>query len=149
MIKDIVWRMVKCMNFKFQKPFSCFYFLFIFFVVLFFIFLFVLFHKKIINTYQMIPFVAIGEDTIEGVVSTSELSWLEKNKYLLIDGEKILFNITSVQRKVMKKKRLWYHQVELKLTVSKYHFNDSLLVGVLQKKKTFSYLFFEIWKGES
>ena len=29
------------------------------------------------------------------------------------------------------------------------HFNDSLLVGVLQKKKTFSYLFFKIWKGES
>ena len=137
------------MNFKYQSSFVWIYVLCFFLFLLLGVFFLVLFCKEEVRTYQMLPFVVGGKDEVMGIVSSLELEWLEKNKYLLVDGEKKSFTISSVDRKVMKNKSGWQHQIVIHLEVSNYEINDSILIGLLQQKKSFSSLFFHIWKGES
>ena len=81
------------------------------------------------------------------LLTSKELSWFYRNKNVLIDGEKKFFVIDTVYRDYTKQKKKTYHQVVLQISLSDYAENDSILLGIQPQKKSFSFLFFNIWKG--
>jgi hypothetical protein len=119
----------------------------IFFIIIFVFALYFFFRFSSFSYYQMISGVVFSKNRVVVLLTSKELSWFYRNKNVLIDGEKKSFVIDTVYRDYMKQKKKTYHQVVLQIPLSDYAENDSILLGIQPQKKSFSFLFFNIWKG--
>ena len=128
-------------NFFATQLFSIFLSLFLCLPYIFF------FRFSSFSYYQMISGVVFSKNRVVVLLTSKELSWFYRNKNVLIDGEKKFFVIDTVYRDYTKQKKKTYHQVVLQISLSDYAENDSILLGIQPQKKSFSFLFFNIWKG--
>lgn len=135
------------MNYKPYENFFATQLFSIFFIIIFVFALYFFFRFSSFSYYQMISGVVFSKNRVVVLLTSKELSWLYRNKNVLIDGEKKSFVIDTVYRDYMKQKKKTYHQVVLQIPLSDYAENDSILLGIQPQKKSFSFLFFNIWKG--
>ena len=122
-----------------------------FFVIVFLFFFIIVFsisiRVKSISNYVLVSGVMIEQDEVLVLVNSKELAWLYRNFWVLVDGDKVNFVLLDVNKKIIRKKNIWYHQVVLKLRINQYHLDDTVILGICQKKSSFSSLFFDIWRG--
>ena len=135
------------MNYKPYENFFAIQLFSIFFIIIFVFALYFFFRFSSFSYYQMISGVVFSKNRVVVLLTSKELSWFYRNKNVLIDGEKKSFVIDTVYRDYMKQKKKTYHQVVLQISLSDYVENDSILLGIQPQKKSFSFLFFNIWKG--
>ncbi len=135
------------MNYKPYENFFATQLFSIFFIIIFVFALYFFFRFSSFSYYQMISGVVFSKNRVVVLLTSKELSWFYRNKNVLIDGEKKSFVIDTVYRDYMKQKKKTYHQVVLQISLSDYAENDSILLGIQPQKKSFSFLFFNIWKG--
>ena len=135
------------MNYKPYENFFATQLFSIFFIIIFVFALYFFFRFFSFSYYQMISGVVFSKNRVVVLLTSKELSWFYRNKNVLIDGEKKSFVIDTVYRDYMKQKKKTYHQVVLQIPLSDYAENDSILLGIQPQKKSFSFLFFNIWKG--
>lgn len=135
------------MNYKPYENFFATQLFSIFFIIIFVFALYFFFRFSSFSYYQMISGVVFSKNRVVVLLTSKELSWFYRNKNVLIDGEKKSFVIDTVYRDYMKQKKKTYHQVVLQIPLSDYAENDSILLGIQPQKKSFSFLFFNIWKG--
>lgn len=135
------------MNYKPYENFFATQLFSIFFIIIFVFALYFFFRFSSFSYYQMISGVVFSKNRVVVLLTSKELSWFYRNKNVLIDGEKKSFVIDTVYRDYMKQKKKTYHQVVLQISLSDYVENDSILLGMQPQKKSFSFLFFNIWKG--
>ncbi len=135
------------MNYKPYENFFATQLFSIFFIIIFVFALYFFFRFSSFSYYQMISGVVFSKNRVVVLLTSKELSWFYRNKNVLIDGEKKSFVIDTVYRDYMKQKKKTYHQVVLRISLSDYVENDSILLGIQSQKKSFSFLFFNIWKG--
>lgn len=95
----------------------------------------------------MISGIVSHKNQVVVLLTSKELAWFYRNKNVLVDGEKKTFVIDSVYRNYLKKNKKAYHQVVLQIVLPGAVENDSILLGIQPSRKSFSFLFFDIWKG--
>lgn len=123
-----------------------------FFTVIMFFFLFLLIfisiRIQVIRNYSSISSVVSSKNQVMVILTDDELSWLYRNSYLYVDGKKKKYSIDRVQKNVIKRNNLVYHQVFLSLPISNhYEENDSVSLYIYQDSLSFWSLFFRVWKG--
>lgn len=135
------------MSYKPYENFFIIQFFSIFFIAFFLFLLYFFFRFPIFLDYQMISGVVFQKDQVVVLLTSKELAWFYRNKNVLVDGEKKSFVIDTVYRNYLKKKKKSYHQVVLRISLPEVVENDSILLGIQPSKKSFGFLFFDIWKG--
>lgn len=135
------------MKYRDYEKLGSVYFLFGLFLVLFLICIVLSFRLSVIKKYQMISGVYVGSDQVMVLVSSQELAWFYRNNWVLIDGRRVSFVIHRLNKDMLKREGKKYHQLFLEVKIDDYVENDSVSVFVFQKKLSFRFLFFDIWKG--
>lgn len=134
------------MKFNYHS-FGIIYFFFLVFLVFFCIVFFVSIRVKFLSKYVLVSGVVIQENEVAVLVNSKELSWLYRNHWVLFDGDKVNFQLQEVKKKIIRKRDTWYHQVILVIRLNQYRLDETVILGICQKKCSFSSLFFDIWKG--
>lgn len=119
-------------------------------IMLFFLFLliFISIRIQVIRDYSSISSVVSSKNQVMVISTDEELSWLYRNHYLYVDGKKLKYDVDRVQKSVIKRNDMVYHQVFLSLPVSNhYEENDSVSLYIYQDSLSFLSLFFRVWKG--
>lgn len=135
------------MNYKSYENFFVVQFFSILFVVVLIFLLYSFFRFSSFSYYQMISGIVSHKNQVVVLLTSKELAWFYRNKNVLVDGEKKTFVIDSVYRNYLKKNKKAYHQVVLQIVLPGAVENDSILLGIQPSRKSFSFLFFDIWKG--
>ena len=95
----------------------------------------------------MLSGVYVGKNQVMILVSSRELSWFYRNNWILIDGRRVSFTIDRLNKDMIKREGVEYHQLFLGVEIDSYTENDSVSVFIFQKKISFRFMFFDIWKG--
>lgn len=135
------------MNYKSYENFFVVQFFSILFVVVLIFLLYSFFRFSSFSYYRMISGIVSHKNQVVVLLTSKELAWFYRNKNVLVDGEKKTFVIDSVYRNYLKKNKKAYHQVVLQIVLPGAVENDSILLGIQPSRKSFSFLFFDIWKG--
>ena len=135
------------MNYKSYENFFVIQFFSILFVVVLIFLLYSFFRFSSFSYYRMISGIVSHKNQVVVLLTSKELAWFYRNKNVLVDGEKKTFVIDSVYRNYLKKNKKVYHQVVLQIVLPGAVENDSILLGIQPSRKSFSFLFFDIWKG--
>lgn len=135
------------MKYRDYEKLGSIYFLFGLFLVLFIVCIIISFRVSIIKQYQMLSGVYVGKNQVMILVSSRELSWFYRNNWILIDGRRVSFTIDRLNKDMIKREGVEYHQLFLGVEIDSYTENDSVSVFIFQKKISFRFMFFDIWKG--
>lgn len=135
------------MKYRDYEKLGSIYFLFGLFLVLFIVCIIISFRVSIIKKYQMLSGVCVGKNQVMILVSSRELSWFYRNNWILIDGRRVSFTIDRLNKDMIKREGVEYHQLFLGVEIDSYTENDSVSVFIFQKKISFRFMFFDIWKG--
>ncbi len=135
------------MKYRDYEKLGSIYFLFGLFLVLFIVCIIISFRVSIIKKYQMLSGVYVGKNQVMILVSSRELSWFYRNNWILIDGRRVSFTIDRLNKDMIKREGVEYHQLFLGVEIDSYTENDSVSVFIFQKKISFRFMFFDIWKG--
>lgn len=123
-----------------------------FFLVLFLIFflgiLVFLVTGTSVKKYSLVSGVVASSNQIMLVVDSKVLSWLYRNRFVMIDGKKKEFSIDRVNKDILKQKKKNYHQVFLKINLSKeYQMNDAVEISFSPQAISFWTIFLKAWEG--
>lgn len=123
-----------------------------FFLVLFLIFflgiLVFLVTGTSVRRYSLASGVVASSNQIMLVVDSKVLSWLYRNRFVMIDGKKKEFSIDRVNKNILKQKKKNYHQVFLKINLSKeYQMNDAVEISFSPQAISFWTIFLKAWEG--
>lgn len=123
-----------------------------FFLVLFLIFflgiLVFLVTGNSVKKYSLASGVVASSNQIMLVVDSKVLSWLYRNRFVMIDGKKKEFSIDRVNKNILKQKKKNYHQVFLKINLSKeYQMNDAVEISFSPQAISFWTIFLKAWEG--
>ena len=123
-----------------------------FFLVLFLIFflgiLVFLVTGTSVKKYSLVSGVVASSNQIMLVVDSKVLSWLYRNRFVMIDGKKKEFSIDRVNKDILKQKKKNYHQVFLKISLSKeYQMNDAVEISFSPQAISFWTIFLKAWEG--
>ena len=123
-----------------------------FFLVLFIIFFLGLLVFFVTGTsvkkYSLASGVVTSSSQVMIVVDSKVLSWLYRNRFVMIEGNKKEFSIDRVNKNILKQKKKNYHQVFLKINLSKeYQMNDAIEIAFSPKTISFWTIFLKAWEG--
>lgn len=135
------------MNSKSYDSFFTVWVLFLVFALMFIITFVFLTNSSNIRKYQMVSGIVSSKNQIMLLVSSKQLEWLRRNKVILIDGKKVNFSVERESHNISSKKNKKIYQVFLDVSTDGYSINNPIVVGILQKRVSFLFVFFEIWKG--
>lgn len=126
-------------------------------LVRFFIGLFIIFFLSLlvflvngasVKKYSLASGVITSSTQVMMVVDSKVLSWFYRNRFVMIDGKKKAFSIERVNKKILKQKKKNYHQVFLKIKLSKkYQMNDAIEISFSPKDISFWTIFLKAWEG--
>ena len=103
------------MKYRDYEKLGSIYFLFGLFLVLFIVCIIISFRVSIIKKYQMLSGVYVGKNQVMILVSSRELSWFYRNNWILIDGRRVSFTIDRLNKDMIKREGVEYHQLFLGL----------------------------------
>ena len=114
-----------------------------------FIICFVLVNKSRFRTYLNINAVVISRHYVEAFITDYELKLLKNRNIVYIDNKRIKVKIETVEKNVLKKKKITYHEIILKLNIPKeYKDNDYIEISLYKNKDKVIRIFKSCWKEE-
>lgn len=117
--------------------------------IFFLIFIYVVFLAFQLNykRYQLITGIVVSQDNIIVVVNNKELKYLTSTKNVYLDGNKKKIKIIRIVRNIVKKNKLNYNEVTIKIKIAKkYKYNDTLEFSVYKDKKSIINLLIKCFK---
>ena len=78
-------------------------------------------------------------------VSKAELDYFYRNSFIFIDGEKVKYEIISIDKDVLKRKGVFYSYVLLDVNVS-FEESEVILFSILDRKIVNYKIFNSIWR---
>ena len=135
------------MKYKDYEKFGLVRFFLVLFIIFFLGLLVFLVTGTSVKEYSLASGVVTSSSQVM-VVDSKVLSWLYRNRFVMIDGKKKEFSIDRVNKNILKQKKKNYHQVFLKINFSKeYQMNDAIEIAFSPKAISFWTIFLKAWEG--
>lgn len=136
------------MKYKDYEKFGLVRFFLVLFIIFFLGLLVFLVTGTSVKEYSLASGVVTSSSQVMLVVDSKVLSWLYRNRFVMIDGKKKEFSIDRVNKNILKQKKKNYHQVFLKINFSKeYQMNDAIEIAFSPKAISFWTIFLKAWEG--
>ncbi len=136
------------MKYKDYEKFGLVHFFLVLFLIFFLGILVFLVTGTSVKKYSLASGVVASSNQIMLVVDSKVLSWLYRNRFVMIDGKKKEFSIDRVNKNILKQKKKNYHQVFLKINLSKeYQMNDAVEISFSPQAISFWTIFLKAWEG--
>lgn len=101
------------------------------------------------RTYKTIDSIMITKNYVQTFITEEELKLLRSSKYLYINNERLKMRIISVQKDILSRNEIKYHEVIIKVILSKeYKDNDYIKLTIYSKKEQVLNIFKACWKEE-
>lgn len=118
------------------------------FIVIFIILLINLFKHRY-RTYKNINSIVVTENYLELIINSNDLKLLNSSNYLYIDNKKKKREIISIEKDVLKRDNITYHDVIIRVKFpNKYKDNDYVKLTIYNKKEKLFSIFKSCWKEE-
>ena len=118
------------------------------FIVIFIILLINLFKHRY-RTYKNINSIVVTENYLELIINSNDLKLLNSSNYLYIDNKKEKREIISIEKDVLKRDNITYHDVIIRVKFpNKYKDNDYVKLTIYDKKEKLFSIFKSCWKEE-
>lgn len=118
------------------------------FIVIFIILLINLFKHRY-RTYKNINSIVVTENYLELIINSNDLKLLNSSNYLYIDNKKKKREIISIEKDVLKRDNITYHDVIIRVKFpNKYKDNDYVKLTIYDKKEKLFSIFKSCWKEE-
>lgn len=115
------------------------------FIVLCLLFLLSL-YKIRYRTYKVVDATVISDNYIRLIISDSNYKLLKSCTYLYIDNKKKKRDVISIERNVLKRGKIKYHDVIIRVKLDKYKENDYLKLTLYNNKERVINLFKICWR---
>ncbi len=136
------------MKYKDYEKFGLVRFFLVLFIIFFLGLLVFLVTGTSVKKYSLASGVVTSSSQVMIVVDSKVLSWLYRNRFVMIEGNKKEFSIDRVNKNILKQKQKNYHQVFLKINLSKeYQMNDAIEISFSPKDISFWTIFLKAWEG--
>lgn len=136
------------MKYKDYEKFGLVRFFLVLFIIFFLGLLVFLVTGTSVKKYSLASGVVTSSSQVMIVVDSKVLSWLYRNRFVMIEGNKKEFSIDRVNKNILKQKQKNYHQVFLKINLSKeYQMNDAIEISFSPKTISFWTIFLKAWEG--
>ena len=120
--------------------------LFIILFITYIIFIDIIFTKTY-NKYILINTTVESNEIINMYISNKELKYLKANHYIYIKDKKYKRKIIEVNRNIIKKGKISYHEIKLNVNLEeKYKEKDNIKIKVFEKKEKLYKIFKSCWK---
>lgn len=130
---------------KYEKKEVLFISIFILFIT-YIIFIDIIFTKTY-NKYILINTTVESNEIINMYISNKELKYLKANHYIYIKDKKYKRKIIEVNRNILTKDKLSYHEVKVNVNLEKkYKAGDNIKIKVFEKKEKLYKIFKSCWK---
>ena len=117
-------------------------------IVIFIILLINLFKHRY-RTYKNINSIVVTENYLELIINSNDLKLLNSSNYLYIDNKKKKREIISIEKDVLKRDNITYHDVIIRVKFpNKYKDNDYVKLTIYNKKEKLFSIFKSCWKEE-
>lgn len=117
-------------------------------IVIFIIILINLFKHRY-RTYKNINSIVVTENYLELIINSNDLKLLNSSNYLYIDNKKKKREIISIEKDVLKRNNVTYHDVIIRVKFpNKYKDNDYVKLTIYDKKEKLFSIFKSCWKEE-
>ncbi len=101
------------------------------------------------RTYKNINSIVVTDNYLQLLISSKDLKLLNSSNYLYIDNKRIRREIISIEKDVLKRKNLSYHDVIIRVKFPhKYKDNDYVKLTIYDKKEKLFNIFKSCWKEE-
>ena len=118
------------------------------FIVIFIILLINLFKHRY-RKYKNINSIVVTENYLELIINSNDLKLLNSSNYLYIDNKKKKREIISIEKDVLKRNNITYHDVIIRVKFpNKYKDNDYVKLTIYDKKEKLFSIFKSCWKEE-
>ena len=97
------------------------------------------------NIYLYKSFSGTYSKYIGVFVSSSDLNYFYRNSFIFIDGEKVKYEIISIDKDVLKRKGVFYSYVLLDVNVS-FEESEVIVFSILDRKIVNYKIFNSIWR---
>lgn len=101
------------------------------------------------RTYKTINSIVVTDNYLEIIINSEDLKLLNSSNYLYIDNKRQKREIISIEKNIMNKDKVTYHDVIIKVKFPKsYRDNDYIKLTLYNKKKRLFNIFKSCWKEE-
>ncbi len=101
------------------------------------------------RTFKNIDSIVISDKYLELIITDEDLKLLQESKSILIDNKKVRMSLINVERNVLKRNNISYHEVIIKTIFDKkYRENDYIKLTIYNKKEKIFNIFKTCWKEE-
>ena len=120
-----------------------------FLLIVIFIILLINLFKHRYRTYKNINSIVVTENYLELIINSNDLKLLNSSNYLYIDNKKKKREIISIEKDVLKRDNITYHDVIIRVKFpNKYKDNDYVKLTIYDKKEKLFSIFKSCWKEE-
>lgn len=120
-----------------------------FLLIVIFIILLINLFKHRYRTYKNINSIVVTENYLELIINSNDLKLLNSSNYLYIDNKKKKREIISIEKDVLKRNNITYHDVIIRVKFpNKYKDNDYVKLTIYDKKEKLFSIFKSCWKEE-
>lgn len=120
-----------------------------FLLIVIFIILLINLFKHRYRTYKNINSIVVTENYLELIINSNDLKLLNSSNYLYIDNKKKKREIISIEKDVLKRNNVTYHDVIIRVKFpNKYKDNDYVKLTIYDKKEKLFSIFKSCWKEE-
>lgn len=108
-----------------------------------------LYLKEEYRTYKSISAIVITDYYIKTYVDNQSLQKLKQSKYFYVDNKRLKYEIINIEKNVLKKDEVSFHEVMIKFQIpKKYKDNDTFRISIYSDKKEIYTMFKKCWESE-
>ena len=108
-----------------------------------------LYLKEEYRTYKSISAIVITDYYIKTYVDNQSLQKLKQSKYFYVDNKRLKYEIINIEKNVLKKDEVSFHEVMIKFQIpKKYKDNDTFRISIFSDKKEIYTMFKKCWESE-
>lgn len=113
------------------------------------IFVILTYFTKTYRSYNLISVIVVTDNYVKTYVDNKTFKKLKSTSRFYIDDKIYDYEIIEIEKNVMKRKNINYHEVLLKTKFpSKYKDNDSIEVSIYSNKKKIYSMFKKCWESD-
>lgn len=118
------------------------------FLIVFIVSCFII-HKSKFRTYANINAVVLSRHYVEAFITDYELSLIKNRNMVYIDNKRIRVKVDSVEKNILKRKKVTYHEIILRLNIPReYKDNDYVKISLYKNKEKITNIFKSCWKED-
>lgn len=124
------------------------YFAIFLFIIIEIVICYLYFHKQY-RTYTNLTSIVITNNYIKAYVDSNSLQELKQSKYFYVDNKKIKYDLINIEKNILKKGKIPFHEVMIKFNIpKKYKDNDTIYISIYSKKKGIYTIFKKCWESD-